>query len=412
MTKTVASKKLEDFNKTTLYAMAEESNISIVKKFTDQCIDIFEADFGFAWGKFNDADQYRLVYKSLNTPGVPTLPDRKKTKKKTVGGKLWFDSNVKKENYESIFWRLLKSYIIIPIHYGDRVYGEIILCYKQKHDFSAGEIVFSNTAGNTIAQAITINWMNENEQKALVLAEKQKTVEVLLSQEKLKNDFIANATHEIRTPLAIIKGNIDLVRRIKNSDTKFNKEILVSVDEEVNRLSDIVSDLALLTSQGGRGQTDAIIYHKIDLKSLIKSVVNRCATLASPKNISIFIKNIPSIKIPGNEDYLEKMFMNLIKNSITYGHQNGRTTVSAKVSKGFVKISVEDNGVGVSKEDIKHVFERFYRGDKSHNSDGNRTGLGLAIVKWVAETHKGSVELKSTKSKGSIFSVTLPIKVI
>jgi len=411
MTYKSVSKKLDFLNRATLNAMAEESNSLIIRNFTEECIEIFGADFGFAFGRFNIKDKYSLVYKSSNTPYDPVIPVKvKNTSMPGKRGDYLHDNNVNKENYNSGIDKFLKSYIIIPVHYGDHAYGSIVICFKQRHNFTRPELSLSATIGNVIAQAITVNWLVESKAKERILAEKQKATEVFLSQEKIKNEFIANATHEIRTPLAIIKGNIDLARRLGKKDIKLSEDIIEAIDEEIVRLSDIVSDLALLTSQGGRGQTDAVIYNKVNIKSLVNSVVERCSTIASPKNISLTVKNIPNIKIYGNADYLEKMLMNLIKNSITYGHQNGRTTIYAKVSKGSVKISVEDNGIGVSKEDINHVFERFYRGDESHNSDGNRTGLGLAIVKWVAEIHGGGVDVKSAPQKGSIFSVTLPLK--
>jgi len=132
--------------------------------------------------------------------------------------------------------------------------------------------------------------------------------------------------------------------------------------------------------------------------------------LAYKKNISITAKNIPSITILGDKGYLEKMLVNLIKNSIIYGNKNGHTEIVAKKSKGFIIINIIDDGIGMLEEDLPHVFERFYRADKYHRSGGNSIGLGLAIVKWVAEIHGGEVNVKSIKNKGSNFGVSIPIK--
>ena len=106
---------------------------------------------------------------------------------------------------------------------------------------------------------------------------------------------------------------------------------------------------------------------------------------------------------------MEKMLINLVDNSILYGNKNGHTEISVIKSGGLVRISVADNGKGISKEDLPHVFERFYRGDKSHH--GNGVGLGLAIVKWIAELHDGTVRAVNQKTKGSIFTVSLPYAV-
>lgn len=372
-------------NQIALKIMAEGDNISIIKIATEEVVKFFEADFGFGWGKFKVNDEYKIVYKSLNMNFHPNFPLQK--------------------NQSSIY-KDIKSYITIPIHYFDHSYGSIVLCYKKKRDFSEEILALVETAGNIVAQSITINWLLENEQKALTLAEKQKATEILLYQEKLKNEFIANATHELRTPLAIMKGNIGLAKQGKAKSLQSINNIIDDIDEETDHLSAIISDLALLTSNSK--QPDGIPKEKINLKSLVRDVIERCKSLAHKKNISIIAKNIPNINVFGNKSYLEKMLLNLVKNSVMYGNKNGLTEISINKSKKFITITVADNGVGISKDDLAHVFDRFYRGDKSHSTSG--TGLGLAIVKWIAEAHGGSVNVKSALHKGATFSVYLPIK--
>ena len=102
------------------------------------------------------------------------------------------------------------------------------------------------------------------------------------------------------------------------------------------------------------------------------------------------------------------MLANLIKNSITYGNTNGHTRISASAARKKIEICIQDDGIGIPIEDAPHIFERFYRADKSHKSDGESTGLGLAIVKWVAEIHGGSVTVKKLP-QGTLFKVTLPV---
>ena len=103
------------------------------------------------------------------------------------------------------------------------------------------------------------------------------------------------------------------------------------------------------------------------------------------------------------------MLTNLVRNSVTYGKMGGRTEILVENSKKSVIIKVIDNGIGIAKKDLPHIFERFYMVDKSRGTGGN-TGLGLAIVKWATEAHSGKVSVKSTINKGSTFSVTLPLK--
>ena len=231
----------------------------------------------------------------------------------------------------------------------------------------------------------------------------------LLELERLRVESIADATHELRTPLAIIKGNVDLAMRRGGKASKSPKQALRSINHEIQHLSGILSDLSLITSKAWELK-NRIIYEDVNLKSLVSVTLRRCGALAYKKNISLASKEIPDLTILGDRVYLEKMLTNLVKNSIIYGRKDGKTVVTAKRSEGFVVIRVADNGIGISKEDMPHVFERFYRADKYHSSGGNSIGLGLSIVKWVAETHGGEVDVTSTKGKGSVFSVFLPYK--
>lgn len=235
-----------------------------------------------------------------------------------------------------------------------------------------------------------------------------KETDRLLEEERLKVSSIADATHELRTPLAIIKGNVDLAMQDQSKNPKSPRSAFRAINYEIKHLSGILSDLTLITSKRG-GLKNKIIYSKVNVKSLVTVVVERCKTIAYKKNISITASKIPSLIILGDKVYLEKMLTNLIKNSILYGNKNGHTEILAKQSGGFITIDIADDGMGIAKEDLPHVFERFYRADKSHSSDGKSIGLGLSIVKWIVEAHGGTVSAKN-KDKGSVFSVSLPIK--
>lgn len=254
---------------------------------------------------------------------------------------------------------------------------------------------------------IQCNIRDISERKKLELLKETKR---LLEEERVKIQSIADTTHELRTPLAIIKGNVDLAMQGKGKNPNPPKSALIAINHEIKHLSDILADLSLITSKAWELK-NRIVYTKINLRSLIIKIVKRCQALAYKKKISISASKIPSVIILGDEGYLEKMFVNLIKNSVIYGKENGYTKISATKTSGFITINVADNGIGLAKEDLLHVFERFYRADKYHRSGGNSIGLGLAIVKWVAEIHGGKVSATSNKNKGSVFSVSLPIKI-
>ena len=235
-----------------------------------------------------------------------------------------------------------------------------------------------------------------------------KETQRLFEEERSKVESIADATHELRTPLAIMKGNVDLALHGKGKNPKAPKSALRAIDYEIKHLSGILADLSMITSKAWELK-NRIAYEKISLRSLIKLVVERSQALAHKKNVTITSRKIPDCVVFGDLGYLQKMLINLVRNSIIYGRKDGHTILSAEEAEGFVTIHVIDDGIGISDEDLPHVFERFYRADKFHRSGGNSIGLGLAIVKWVAETHGGTVSVKHREDKqGSVFSVTIP----
>lgn len=231
----------------------------------------------------------------------------------------------------------------------------------------------------------------------------------LLDTEKQKLSSIADATHELRTPLAIIKGNADLAIRGYRKKGVSPISALNAINYEIEHLTGILSDLALITSRAWELK-NRIYYENIKLKTLLRDTLKRSKVIAGDKHISLVVRDIPDITILGDRMYLEKMLLNLIRNSIIYGNKNGTTVVSVKKNTESVSIDIADDGIGISEEDLPHVFERFYRADKYHSSGGNIVGLGLSIVKWIAEIHGGNVTVQSVLKKGSVFSVMLPIK--
>ncbi len=229
---------------------------------------------------------------------------------------------------------------------------------------------------------------------------------LLLEQERVKSIFIADATHELRTPLAIIKGNIDLALRT----TKNNKTItdtFKAIDTEVTHLANILSDMTILTTNQNFNQM--ITTKKINLSDLITRIVKRSHIIALPKNIKIHMKKLPILAIQGNAMYLEKLFSNIIANAIFYGKEKGKVTITTKKEKGRVLISISDNGIGIPAQDIPHIFERFYRTNAARIVNHEGTGLGLAISKWAIEAHSGTIHVTSKEKKGTTFTITLPL---
>ncbi len=386
--------KIVQLNQVIFDSMAAKNEATIMKNFIKASIKILDADFGLAWSRSNKDTEYTLIYKSPNFPYDPHAPRKgagneiaRKTKKP------FFDSNVKAENYKFEIDKYLKSYIIIPIFHKKYMYGSLVLCYKKKHVFTNDEVTLANILGNTAAQAINTHKLFKTD--------------LLLSEERRRTEFIANATHELRTPLAIMKGYIDLALINKKASKPVSTTLKV-VNHEINLLSKILKDLELITVSGSESKT--IVYFKpLDIYKLLKIISLRLKPLLHKKNITLTLKpsNVLPFNISGDVVYLEKLFLNLIKNAITYGKEGGKIIVQISKVKQKIQIKISDSGIGISKEDLSKIFQRFYRADKSHSAA--RSGLGLAIVKWVTQIHGGEISVQSKEGKGTVFTVSLPI---
>ncbi len=256
-------------------------------------------------------------------------------------------------------------------------------------------------AGDT--RVIQCNVRDISERKRIEIADR---AIALLEQEKLKIRFIADATHELRTPLAIIKGNVELALRDKNIKN-VHVETFQAINVEVTHLAELLSDLTMLTTENQNIQSK-ISKSKVKLQDLISFTIERCAAIAKDKHITLEIVDVPDVTLIGDGVYLEKLFSNIVNNAIYYGKDYGTVSVSATIEKKYVHITITDNGIGISKEDIPHIFDRFYRANNAKSINREGTGLGLAISKWIVEAHNGTIEVQSIFGESTSFTIVLP----
>lgn len=250
--------------------------------------------------------------------------------------------------------------------------------------------------------------LNEELEKKVIkrTAELKKANEEIAKVMELKSMFVADVSHEMRTSLAIVQGNIELMSRglIENDD---KEETYGQVFDEIKRMSTMLADMTLLSESETSKQR--LEYSKMDINQVISSVINSVRVVAKEKNIKITHKNSKAnIEMMADISQIEKLLSNLIRNSIRYNKENGTVNISVKSNENEIAISVEDSGIGIPNEYLNDIFERFYRVDKARSREDGGSGLGLAICKWVAEVHKGNIKVESTVGTGSTFTVTLP----
>jgi len=222
-----------------------------------------------------------------------------------------------------------------------------------------------------------------------------------------QNRFISDASHELRTPLTSLKSEIEVNLRDKKLTLDQTKKLLESNLEEVNNLQILSDDLIKLTQyQGGNG----LVVDKISLASITGQAIKKVANLAKNKNITI-VNQIKNFTIEGNEQTLVELFVIFLDNAIKYGSENTKVNLTAKKTDGHILVNIADQGIGIDEKDIPHLFDRFYRTDKSRAKfDSPGYGLGLAIAKQIIERHSGSIKVRSVLNEGTTFTIQIPVK--
>jgi two-component system, OmpR family, sensor kinase len=216
--------------------------------------------------------------------------------------------------------------------------------------------------------------------------------------------LVADVSHDLRTPLTTIRGNLDLLKRGAVDDEVMRGEALRAIGDETERMSRLVSDLLLL-AQADAGMT--LHRQPVELDTLLLEVYRQAQVMALAHNISVRLGAEDQALVGGDVDRLRQLLLNLIDNALKYTPAGGQVVLVLRRSDGWVRIQVTDNGVGIAPEDLPHIFERFYRADRSRARRGG-SGLGLSIAQWIAEAHGGRVEVSSEVGKGSTFTVWLP----
>jgi signal transduction histidine kinase len=241
---------------------------------------------------------------------------------------------------------------------------------------------------------------NEDEIGELVISFNQ-TLERLETLFTSQQRFLADVSHELRTPLTVIKGNVDLMRRIKEAD----EESLSSIDQEAGRLTRLVGGLLML-AQAESGKL-ALNMKPVELDLLLTEVFTEMTVLASNK-VKVHLNDIDEVMVNGDRDRLKQVLLNLVANAIQYTPQGGDVFLSMSKIGDQARIIIRDTGPGIPAEDLPHIFDRFYRAEKSRTrSTIGGFGLGLSIAHWIVEHHGGQIKVESKEGKGTTFVIWL-----
>jgi heavy metal sensor kinase len=218
--------------------------------------------------------------------------------------------------------------------------------------------------------------------------------------------FSTALAHELRTPLAALRGQIELSLRSPGTSVP-QRDRFVGQMEEIDRLTRLI-DRVLTLARAESGQVQ-LTFAPVNLGSLTESLVEQLQPLAEARSIDLRCEGAEAVVVNGDTGWLERMLLNLLDNALKYTGPHGRIDVRVSRTQDTARIAVRDTGVGLSPEDTTRVFEKFFRADPARSSEAEGAGLGLSLVEWIAVRHGGSVTASSRLGEGSTFTVTLPL---
>ena len=231
-----------------------------------------------------------------------------------------------------------------------------------------------------------------------------KPIENVLEEQKR---FVADASHELKTPLTALQTSIEVTLRDKKLNLNGAKKVLAENLDDIDSLKKLSNDLLALTSYQQNG--DKMTKTKVSVRETVESAYKKIRPLARKKDIKITLK-MKEAKLIANKESLEKLITILLDNAVKYTNKGGRVSLSTSKGRRYFIIRVKDNGIGISKRDLPHIFDRFYQADQSRSKlSSGGSGLGLSIAKRIVKLHGGSIKADSVINKGSTFTVRLPL---
>lgn len=222
-----------------------------------------------------------------------------------------------------------------------------------------------------------------------------------------RNEFVSNVSHELKTPLTSMKVLADSLLAQENVPIELYQEFMGDIAKEIDRENDIISDLLTLVKMDKTVQ--GLNIRQININELLEAILKRLKPIADKKKIEVVLESFRPVSAEIDEMKLTLAISNLVENAIKYNRDEGWVRVSLNADHKYFYVKVMDSGIGIPEEDQAHIFERFYRVDKSHSREIGGTGLGLAIARNAVIMHRGSIKVYSSKGEGTTFTVRIPL---
>ena len=222
-----------------------------------------------------------------------------------------------------------------------------------------------------------------------------------------REEFVSNVSHELKTPMTSMKVLADSLLEQDNVPVEMYQEFMQDIAKEIDRENQIITDLLSLVKMDRSGQTMNI--QTMNINDLLEQILKRLKPIAEKKNVEMVMESFRPVNAEIDETKLTLAVSNLVENAIKYNRENGWVHVSLNADHKYFYVKVEDSGIGIPEQDQAHIFERFYRVDKSHSREIGGTGLGLAIARNAVLVHRGSIKVYSNEREGTTFTVRIPL---
>jgi two-component system phosphate regulon sensor histidine kinase PhoR len=302
----------------------------------------------------------------------------------------------------SFFISFIVSFFIIYFLYSNIIFEKIDKLYVLVKEQQPKEIP------NTEFQLDEVDSIDRLEEEIKKLAqERNKELEQTRNLDSYRKEFLGNVSHELKTPIFNIQGYVSTLIDGGINDPSINVEYLKRADKSVDRMIQIIDDLETISQlEVGTLELDPEVY---DIAQQIKDIIDALEFQASKQNIKLQLakKYDKAILVKADKFRIRQVLVNLLTNSIKYGKENGKTTISLNLFDEQVIVEVKDNGIGIDEKHLPRLFERFYRVDKGRSREQGGTGLGLAIVKHIIEGHGETIDVISKVNEGTTISFTL-----
>jgi two-component system, OmpR family, phosphate regulon sensor histidine kinase PhoR len=346
-------------------------------------------------------------------------------------------TRVDRENFETILSSMVEGVIVInskgKIEHASPNFCQLLeLRSKETQNKLYWEVIWNQEINESLKEALLhkravrkeiniigpqesffsmqISPVMDRDEKLLSLIAVFHDITELKKLEKIRSEFVANVSHELKTPLTAIKGFVETLKTSAKEDPAAVERFLDIIDKQTQRLESLVNDLLILSAIESKEVKMNIVAEP--LNRIIHTVLALHKKIIEDKGHQLMV-DIPSDlpKVLVDRQRMEQVFLNLLDNAVKFTPAGGKIAVKARLEKPYVCLEVRDNGVGIPAEHLSRVFERFYRVDRARSREAGGTGLGLAIVRQIVSAHQGKIEVESSTDVGSTFRIFLPCQI-